>query len=117
PKKKSLNTWKHHYNRALSLFKDNVDEKSIIHVQYETIAISPRDELKRICNFLGIDFEEAMLNYAAKPNHTTNGNDKVRFRKSSEIKLDTSWCEHLSDEDQRYFESRAGQLNKKLGYK
>ena len=56
PKKESLNTWKHHYNRALSLFKDNVDEKSIIHVKYETIAISPRDELKRICNFLGHRF-------------------------------------------------------------
>ena len=64
-----------------------------------------------------LSIDDEMLNYAPKPNHATNGNDQVRFRKSSEIKLDASWCENLSDEDQKYFESRAGQLNRKLGYK
>ena len=45
-----------------------------------------------------LSIDDEMLNDdAAKPNHTTNGNDKVRFRKSSEIKLDSSWCAHLSD--------------------
>ena len=115
PKRESLDAWKNFHERALPLFDEcNID---ILTVKYEELVKETRRELGRICDFLNIGFEEEMLNYAAKPNHTTNGNEEVRFRKLSEIKLDTSWCEHLSDEDQRYFESRAGQLNRKLGYK
>jgi hypothetical protein len=56
-----------------------------------------------------------MLDFAGRVHHSTNGND-IRTVRSSAIRLDTAWREHLSINDLRYFEARAGWLNRELGY-
>ena len=72
-------------------------------------------ELKRICRFLNIEFENNMLNFASHVHHITNGND-MRFSKSSEIRADTAWLHKLSEADRASFDRKVGDINRSLGY-
>jgi hypothetical protein len=111
----SVNSWKRHYARALPLLERNVDPDHMLQVRYEDIARDTAGEVTRICDFLGIDFEPGMLEFAKHVHHSTNGND-MRFSKSSQISIDTSWRQKLTEAQVRYFEAKAGWLNRELGY-
>jgi hypothetical protein len=107
--------WRRHYIRGLSLFNRHVNPEHILQVKYEDIVANPPKELKRICGFIGTDYESGMLDFTAKPQHSTDGNN-MRFSKSSEIRFDNAWQKNLSESDRNCFESIAGKLNYKLGY-
>lgn len=107
--------WVNHYNRGISLLSRHVSQKHILRVKYENIATNPRKELGEICKFLEIEYEDKMLNFTGKPQHSTDGNN-MRFSKSSKIIYDNVWEEKLSASDKRCFDSIGGDLNRKLGY-
>lgn len=115
PVKDSINVWKRYYKRCLPLFKKFISPYHILQIKYEDLANNPSENLKKICNFLGIQFEENMLNFTSFVHHVANGND-MRFNKSSVIRLDLSWKQKLSLDQKRYFEKIAGKLNRQLGY-
>ena len=75
----------------------------------------PQSSLLAICDFIGVPFEEGMLNYRSKVHHLTNGN-RMRLSNSVQIDTDDNWAARLTVEDQRYFERTAGSLNRALGY-
>ena len=111
----SLDAWKKYYTRAVPLLDRHVMRKDIMRVRYEELTESPSIVLEKICHFLGLTFEENMLDFSTKVHHLTNGNN-MRFR-SSVIKFDQSWIKSMQASDLEYFESHAGGLNRKLGYK
>ncbi len=43
-------------------------------VQYEELATSPEDEIRRLCAFLGVPFEPAMITYWVNDHHPIAGN-------------------------------------------
>lgn len=112
----SLASWYTHFRRALPLIERQVPAGSVLTIKYEDLATAPERELRRICEFAGIDFEPAMLDMKAKVHHNINGND-MRFATASEIRLDTSWKTKLDAEELDFFQERAGWLNEKLGYR
>ncbi len=112
---KAVKGWKKYYSRAIRLFDAVMDEKHLIKVKYEDIVKDPSSEIKRICSFLNLQFEEGMLDFANHTHHITNGND-MRFLKSSEIRADNSWKTKLKKSDLEYFEKHAGDINQQLGY-
>ena len=111
----SLHAWKNHYKRAIPLLEKYVNENHLLRVKYEDIVQDPTAELKRICKFLNVEFENNMLNFASHVHHMTDGNN-MRFGKSSEIRPDTAWLYRLSEADRVLFERKAGDLNRSLGY-
>jgi hypothetical protein len=111
----SLNAWKNHYSRAEPLLQKYVDRKHILKIKYEDLVDNPQKQLEKICKFLGLQFEDEMLNFRAHDHHVTDGNN-MRFNNSSEITADFSWKLKLTFEDLNYFEKKAGKLNRKLGY-
>jgi hypothetical protein len=115
PRGESVRGWVNQYSRALPLFRRHVNPSHTLQVKYEDLAADPPRELARICGFLGISYEPGMLNFASVAHHSTDGND-IRFLRNSEIRLDTRWRQNLSADDLRYFEKRAGALNRELGY-
>jgi hypothetical protein len=56
-----------------------------------------------------------MLSFRQKKHHIVNGN-RIRLSSSSKIETDVEWTTRLSPEDARFFEQRAGTLNRSLGY-
>ena len=115
PRSESVSSWMNQYNRALPLFKRHISADCFLQVKYEDLATMPEQELRRICEFIGIAFEQSMLNFASVPHHSTDGNN-MRFLPTSDIRMDTQWQVSMSETDLRYFERRAGRLNRLLGY-
>ncbi|MFW6133974.1 MAG: hypothetical protein ACOC5R_00185 [Elusimicrobiota bacterium] len=66
-----------------------------IKLLYDDIAVDPVKELKRLCAFLGLEYQDDMLEYASKEHHIIGGN-KMRFKKNDKIKHDNSWKKELS---------------------
>jgi hypothetical protein len=111
----SVADWIRQNTRAIPLLRKHIRTEHMLHVRYEAVAADAALEMKRICEFLELEFEPAMLNFAATVHHSTHGNN-MRLQRSSGIRADNQWREHLSEDDLRYFEQRAGWLNRELGY-
>lgn len=114
-REKAVGDWVRYYTRAIDLLKKHVAEEHILRIRYENLAASPHEELAALCSSLGLPFEETMLDFMADEHHITNGND-MRFNQSSTIHIDDSWRNGLADDDLRYFENEAGELNRALGH-
>ena len=67
-------------------------------VYYENFAGRPEPELRRICEFLGLEFAPAMLRPADKAHHFISSNRGEYLRNSSEIRLDERWRAELTPE-------------------
>jgi hypothetical protein len=114
-KKRSIIRWRNYYSRCLGLIKKHVPDQDIIYVKYEDLVKNPAEEVASICERIGVDFEQTMLDFTSHVHHITNGND-MRFSKSSEIRADFAWHEKLNSDDYRDFENIAGEVNSALGY-
>ncbi len=111
----SLRAWLNHYKRALPLLEKYVPEEHRVTVRYEDIVLNTRDTLEAICKFIGIDWDENMLEFRSVVHHNVNGND-IKYESSSDLRMDTAWQSKLTAEDIAYFEKFAGQLNRQFGY-
>ncbi len=111
----ALGAWQRTYQRARPVLDRQVQPEHLIKVHYEDLTADPERELQRICTFLGIDFSAEMLGFADKERHVLNGN-RMRLQPSSEIRPDVAWRRAMSPQDHRYFDERAGVLNRELGY-
>ena len=107
--------WKNYYVRTLALLERCVRREHVLRVTYERLISDPDSEARRSCEFLGLQFEPAMLDFRAKVHHITNGND-MRLASSRKIVADNAWQTELSAADLAYFERSAGPLNRLLGY-
>jgi hypothetical protein len=69
-------------------------------VRYETLCQNPRSELERLCAFLGIGFQEAMLRRPAVGSVHHIGGSPSKFDASrTEISLDQSYVGAFSDQE------------------
>jgi Sulfotransferase family len=115
PRHKALDAWRRTYERAIPLLSREIPRDALLELRYEDLARSPAQELHRICSFVGIGYDAAMLDFRSVPHHVVNGND-MRLARSGAIRADDAWRTRLSDADRAYFEARGGGLNRDLGY-
>jgi hypothetical protein len=59
-------------------------------LSYETLVEHTAQSLEVISNFMGVPFEESMLDYQNVPHHQIGGN-RMRFTQNSTIKRDERW--------------------------
>jgi hypothetical protein len=85
-------------------------------VHYEELATRPTETLTRVCDFLGTEFEPAMLRFRSHPWFGISGNRMSRSG-SEEIRLDEKWRENLPRRERVLFELLGGPLNRFYGYK
>lgn len=110
-----IRSWRRTYARALPLLERHVPEAHRIHVRYEELTQQPSVVLRRICSFVGVEYEDQILDFGQKVTHITNGN-RMRFSPDKTIRYDDAWSRNLSDDQIGLFEARAGALNRRLGY-
>lgn len=118
PRSYALRSWYSHYRRALPLIEQHVPAQNWCVVRYEQLLADPPAALAALCGFVGLAYEDRMLNAAAVVHHNINGNNDMKFRFASDAKLtlDEAWKEKLGADDLRYFLRHAGALNRKMGY-
>jgi hypothetical protein len=87
-----------------------------LQIRYEDLATKPEETLRKICVFLGIDFEPAMLAYRSHPYFGIGGNPLVSRREGEDIALDERWKLELRLSYRLIFELTGGWLNRWYGY-
>lgn len=103
-------------NQPALLWKDN---PRVFLIKYEDLVGEPEASVKRICGFLGIDFEDSMLSSAESPyDHISDGNMSVRADQVREpIRNNTGrWKEDLSAEEVKTIWKKAGTMMRSFGY-
>ena len=64
-------------------------------VHYEDLCREPRGELERVCRFLGLEFQPAMLRPAEKDHHFVHSSTSGYLKASNEIRRDERWRQEL----------------------
>jgi hypothetical protein len=98
------------------LVSRTIPKKDIYTVHYESFATDPAYELRKICDWLGIEFAPEMLDFR-QGRHNIGGNPMRFRREETVIQLDERWRERLSEPDRNRFELVAGWVNRLLGYR
>jgi len=64
-------------------------------IRYEELVSRPRQELQRLMQYMGLEFEEGQLDWGNQESHNIAGN-RMRRGQDSTLKLDNSWRDELS---------------------
>ena len=64
-------------------------------LRYDRLVASPKQELLRLLDFIGLEFEPGQLNWAGRIKHNISGNG-MRFSDRGELRQDESWRDILS---------------------
>ena len=102
-------------NEAAERILAGVPDSQWMPVQYEELCRHPEETLRGICEFLGMDTREIVLDFRSRGNAHVLGNE-MRLKSGSDIRVDERWRTKLSKEDLATFEQVAGDMNRKYGY-
>jgi len=114
-RKESVSGWMRYNKRATILLKKRLSPENLLVHKYEDIAVETKKSMRKVCDFLGIEFEPGMLELTGENRHLVNGND-TRLKKKQAIKLDERWKVNLDKDELSYFLQKAGSVNRQLGY-
>jgi sulfotransferase family protein len=107
--------WKRE-NQTLALVLRGIGNAQKHRVRYEDLCENPAREMSRICDFLGIPFEPAMVRLWERPVHNIPGNPMLFQKSRREIARDERWRRELSAADIATIEHLAGSMNREFGY-
>jgi|GEM_PF-2856999 len=83
--------------RALMLLR----EPALVYfLKYEEICQDPSGSIRKVCDFLGVEYARSMLEFKEDRGHTLMGN-RMRFDDNQEIKEDLGWTSGLAEEEIR----------------
>jgi hypothetical protein len=91
-----------------------VGPRRYLELRYEELVAAPERELRRICDFAGLAFEAAMLEYAGDVDVSAKPHQQSLRRPPTSGLRD--WRTQMSPADAAAFEAVAGDLLRDLGY-
>ena len=98
------------------LAAESYSKDRVVRVNYEELVLEPEETLRKLCLFIGIEYEPAMIEGKGfkVPNYTQKHHSLVGRKPASErVK---AWETSLTDRQVEIFESIAGKLLSDLGY-
>lgn len=113
--------WQSGNQNVLDFFQAHVDPERVTHVCYEDLVREPEPVIRRLCNFLAIDYDAAMLNPYAQDRmndgvHATSiaiEDPNFKSRDTIDPRLADTWKKHTSA---RALSESARALALRLGY-
>ncbi len=109
--------WKQNNTEIKKFLKKNEKKNSSIVVRYEDFILSPREELKRVCDFSQIEFSDKMLEYYLYNDEPDSTMDwKKKTKKPLDKKNVGKYKKILSKEEVKIFNRIAGDTLKEFGY-
>jgi len=126
-------------NKKIDSFMSKFNKSERLFVKYEDLCASPSDVIGRCCEFIGMPYEDDMLDFWKTKHHITGGNSKpicmVRLyhktmkledmqpdvvdffeRNGFSLKLDTRFTERFSASEVELFNRIAGKFCESYGY-
>ena len=91
--------------RAWDSVSPSLTSEQVLELRYEQLVSNSVGQLRRVCRFLGVDYDTAMTDYHR---NSTYG--------SPDSSLADQWCGRSSSAEIALVESKAGQIMAKRGY-
>ena len=111
----SVRAWYRYNRRARNLLWRNIPGEHLFRLRYEDLMADPPGAMRRLCEFLKVDYADSAPEVKPNAQHLINGND-MRLKGQQELSLDERWRTGLSLHNRAYFDHYAGKLNAQLGY-
>lgn len=93
------------YEKWLKRYEKFVQKNvPVLIIRYEDLCEQPEREIKRMCRFIGIEFETGMLEPADKTHHFIHSSTSTYLRNVNQLKIDDRWKYELTDKDVRQVE-------------
>jgi len=126
-------------NKKIDTYMSRLKKSQKLFIKYEDLCNSPSDIVDKCCSFIGMPYEEGMLDFWKTKHHSIGGNakpigmvrlyhkmvkledmhpDVVDFfeRNGFSLKLDTRFAERFSATEVKLFNRIAGKFCKSYGY-
>jgi hypothetical protein len=103
-------------NTTIRDWLEHRKEVGSLRLRYEDFCAQPIESTRRICDFLGVEWEPEMMRFGEKTHHNVKGNPMRFDIGESSVKLDETWKDRLEIEHLSVFEELAGPLARQLGY-
>ena len=107
--------WNYKVYRIEKSFAKLPDSRKLT-VRYEDLLDDPVNTVKKICSFIGVEFEENMMEYHKTSHYYIGKHHSDLIFKSIDSENMYKWKENLSDIEIRTFELLAGHNLKKYSY-
>lgn len=110
-------TW-HKANRFVCKFRETYDSTTWCDVRYEDLCLEPEKTLKRVCDFIGEEFNPSMLDFHKTPIGIARGRQRDHAPLGEPVsgKYIGIYNKHLSVYEQEVYAAIAGQTHKSYGY-
>jgi hypothetical protein len=82
--------------RNMEYYSRKLNNHSILRVKYEDICNNTEHEMRRICDFLGLEFQEKILRRNTAELHHLGGSPSKHVNGDDSIRIDTSYLDHLT---------------------
>ena len=111
--------WTHTQEKAIELM-EHIDPDRVFRISYEHLTRNTREVAKSLCKFLGVKYTESMMDfYKTAEARNAASSSKLWGNVTSPVMSNNSgkYKTEMSEDDIRIFESVAGHVLDKLGYK
>lgn len=98
PVDQTLRSWVH-WRQKTAYALAGIAKNAVLKVQYEDLCQSTESELRRICNFLGVDYVEEMQDLNEGRQHQVPGNPMLFQQDNRKIRYDKRWETELSSDE------------------
>ncbi len=103
-------------NIATALAAEKAFENKMIRIRFEDLIVCPERELRKICNFVNIEFKNSMLNGNGFIVPKYSKNQHALIGKAPDQLVSDKWKKNLTHREIEIFEYLSGALLNYLGY-
>lgn len=110
--------WKEEQDASLALLQ-KLGLKRVIQIRYEDLLTQPRNEVARLCSFIGAEYSDLAMEYHKSEESRETANSGLMWENVVKPVLSDNhhkFLKELSDEDILIFEQVAGDTLEALGY-
>ncbi|WP_250452123.1 sulfotransferase [Caballeronia sp. ATUFL_M2_KS44] len=100
----------------LHLFRAMQGQPNYLMVRYEDLVANPRDTLQKSSALLGLPFDEAMLDHAARAPVLRHDQSHLNLSQPFQSERATSWTRSLDADVQKHCHDTAGEALRVFGY-
>jgi hypothetical protein len=107
-------SWYARNRSAMKVIQEHYRGKAM-RLRYEDLCRQPESVIRSVCEFIGVEYTPAMMDFRSRTQHQVGGNP-VRFGTDKEIRLDERWRQKVGGFQRLLFKTIAGRLQGELGY-
>jgi hypothetical protein len=112
---KAIRTWNRRI-RQMDAMASLLPTSNVLRVTYEDLCLNTEKVMRKLCDFIGIEFTPQMLVRDSGSLHHLGGSPSKFDSSRRQVSIDTSYLEAFSPEQLEFMRSVAGRAAERWGY-